>query len=37
MLKKIPFEQNKQKIHSFFFRELQLITVSLLIRDSHMS
>ena len=26
-----------KKMHSFFFRELQLITVLLLIRDSYMS
>ena len=37
--KKIPFGQNKQytKWPLFFFRELQLITVLLLICDSYMS
>ena len=38
MFKKIsPDKMNITKMHSFFFRELQLITVLLLIRDSYMS
>ena len=47
MLKKIPFDtkrwykhykkQTVQKMPSFFFRELQLITVLLFICDSYMS
>ena len=39
ILKKIPFGQNKRykKLPSFFFREIQLITVLLLICNSYMS
>ena len=36
--KKIPMDKmNVTKIHSFFFHELQLITVLLLIRNSYTS
>ena len=34
---KISFGQTVQKMHSFFFRELQLITLLLLIIYSHTS
>ena len=38
MLKNIPFGKlNSTKMPSFFFRELQLITVLLLIYDSYIS